>query len=145
MKVQGARRLARKIAAMPAAARVEISAALEASANELVALQRAAAPRDEGDLVASVDWNWGGRGIAGELRGDARLSAVITAGGPLTTKPVRNGVDVEYDYALGQEFGTQDMPANPFFFPAYRLIKRRVRARISRAIRKAARKVAGGA
>ena len=36
-----------------------------------------------------------------------------------------------------QEFGTQNMAANPFFFPAWRANRTRVRSKLSRDIRKA--------
>ena len=36
-----------------------------------------------------------------------------------------------------QEFGTKDMPDNPFFFPVWRARKRRVKSRLTRNINKA--------
>lgn len=144
MRIDGARRLARKLAAMPKQARGEISAAIAKSADEVVALQKAAVPIDDGTLRNSIRWGWGGAGIARQLKGDAGLAATITAGGAATTRPVRQGADASYDYALAQEFGTRKMAANPFFFPAYRLVRKRVRSRISRATNSAAKKVAAG-
>lgn len=62
----------------------------------------------------------------------------IKAGGPTTTKPVRSGSgNATYDYAVGQEFGTHDQAAQPFFWPTYRLKKKRARSAIKRRITKA--------
>jgi HK97 gp10 family phage protein len=40
--------------------------------------------------------------------------------------------DKPFDYARAVEFGTQNMPAHPFFFPTYRLMKRRMIAAMRR-------------
>ena len=42
-------------------------------------------------------------------------------------------------YASWVEFGTKHSAANPFFWPSYRALRRRVMGRIMRAIRKAIR------
>ena len=68
------------------------------------------------------------------------LQAFVRAGGPTTTIiSVQTGHP--YDYAIANEFGTQRMVAQPFFWPVYRLMKRRIRAAMSRAARKAIAKV----
>jgi hypothetical protein len=45
----------------------------------------------------------------------------------------------QFQLARIMEFGTQEMPANPFFFPSWRTMKRRTRSRIARATRQAIR------
>lgn len=45
-------------------------------------------------------------------------------------------------YARMVEFGTPRNAASPFFYPAYRALRRGLRARMSRAVRRAIRKVA---
>jgi HK97 gp10 family phage protein len=115
----------RRLAALPKAIKVGVQPALDASANELVTVQRALAPRDDGALQASIKWSSTGE-----------LSRQVTAGGETTTRPVRDGVDASYDYSLGVEFGTQKSSAQPFFWPGYRLVKKRIRSRIKRAISK---------
>lgn len=127
-------RLARKLRALPKRMRAEIGAAVAKAGPEMVALARALAPADDGTLRASIRSSYV----------EEALKVTIEAGGEATTKPVRNGADASYDYALGQEFGTREMPANPFFFPAYRATKKRSKSRISRAINKAAKAVAAG-
>lgn len=51
----------------------------------------------------------------------------VAAGGPTTTKEVRSGSGVAYDYSRGVEFGTVEAPAEPFFFTTYRAQKRTIR------------------
>lgn len=126
--------LKRRIAAIPKAARVEIAKALDASAAEMVASAKHLAPDDDGDLQSSIRWS----------QGETPLARVIEAGGPTTTRPVREGQSATYDYALAQEFGTEKMPAQPFFYPAYRIIRKRIVGRVRRAVSKAARTAAKG-
>ncbi|MER8637655.1 HK97-gp10 family putative phage morphogenesis protein [Mesorhizobium sp. M1365] len=131
MANNGLRDFERRLKALPAAAKRAAKVALDTSANELVAAQRSLAPREDGTLQASIQW-----------RQTAELTRSITAGGDTTTVAARAG-DGDYDYALGQEFGTQNMPANPFFWPAFRLTKKRIRARIKRAITKGIKEAYG--
>lgn len=141
MKIQNLERFKRKLAAMPAAAREEIRTAIAASADEIVDLAKRLVPVDQGDLRDSIAWTWGvapkgttvlatssSRGAAGA----AGLVATIYAGGG------------DAYHAFWIEFGTQHMSAQPFFFPAFRVGKKRARSRITRATTKAAKKVAAG-
>lgn len=120
-------RFVRRMNAIPVAVRAAVHPALDSSAAELVDTMKRVAPHEDGDLQRSIEANPGKHELARE----------VTAGGEITTRPVRNGADAEYDYALGQEFGTVDMPANPFFFPTFRLLRKRLNNRIKRSIRKA--------
>lgn len=75
-----------------------------------------------------------------DVSDSTRISQRVSAGGASTTKPVRNskkGGAPLYDYAVAQEYGTEGMPANPAFWPAWRLKRRRFKARMSRAAKKA--------
>lgn len=127
-------RLKRKLLALPQRARKEIAAALDESAREITSMQRSLVPVESGTLRGTIRYSTDA----------ARLRTTIEAGGEATTKPVRNGSGTDYDYALGVEFGTSDTPAEPFFFVAYRSLKKRAKSRISRAITKAAKAVAAG-
>jgi HK97 gp10 family phage protein len=69
------------------------------------------------------------------------LQAFVKAGGPLTTRVVRKGSGLNYDYALANEYGTRKMKAQPFFYPTYRLMKKKLRSAIQRRARKAIEKV----
>jgi hypothetical protein len=108
-------------AAIPAAYKAALT-----SAREIGGAMKMAVPRDEGVLAASI-----------RLETEEPRRVKIRAGGPTTTRPVRNGVTAKYDYALAQEFGTKEHPANPFFYPTWRLLRKRARSRINRAMKKA--------
>lgn len=77
---------------------------------EMVAPIRDAAPQATGKTKASVR----------KIKGPDNLSWVVTAGGPLTTKTVREGSGAEYDYTLGIEFGNHHVPSQPFFYSTAR-------------------------
>jgi len=140
LKIQNLERFKRKLAAMPVAAKDEIRTAIGASADEIVDLMKRLVPVDKGDLRDSIAWTWGAppKGttvLATTSRGaaaDAGLVATIYAGGG------------DAFHAFWVEFGTVNMMAHPFFFPAFRVGKKRARSRITRATTKAAKKVAAG-
>lgn len=132
--VQGLDKLNRRWKAIPKAARVNVRAAMEDAANDIVEEMWSRAPQGAtGRLGASIGWTWGdapagtltiGK-VGGREYGTMRIT--IYAGGG------------DAFYARFQEFGTVNMPANPFFYPVWRVRRRRVRGRISRAISKAIR------
>jgi HK97 gp10 family phage protein len=62
----------------------------------------------------------------------------VVAGGVLTTRPSVSSTP--YDYARADEFGTREMPARPFFFPTYRLKKKKMISAIKRRITAAIKK-----
>jgi HK97 gp10 family phage protein len=138
MAVEGVAALRAKLRALPREYKAEIRVALAQSAEEVAAMARRLAPVESGALRASIGWTFGkapkGSMVLAEGGSDeADLRVVVFAGNDRAF------------YARWHEFGTVKMAANPFFFPAYRSQRRRVRARITRATRKAARKVAGKA
>lgn len=95
-------------------------------AREIGSAMKRAVPRDKGVLADSI-----------RIEFDGNMGrAFIKAGGPTTTRPVRSG-GPDYDYARAQEYGTTEQPAQPFFFPTLRLMKKTVRGKIDRAIKKA--------
>jgi HK97 gp10 family phage protein len=118
--------LRKKLRAIPKAARDAAMPSLLKSGDELVNAQRALVPVRSGTLRDS---------IRAEAHPD-ELKVIVKAGGPATTKPARAGHG-SYDYSVGVEHGTADMAAEPFFYPAYRLLKKRLRSRTKRAISKA--------
>jgi HK97 gp10 family phage protein len=133
-KVEGREELKRKFAAMPRAVREEVKAALVKSADELVGMQQRLVPVKTGALRDSIHY---------EIE-DEGLRATVTAG------------DKEAFYARFVEFGTPPhenqgefkgsenpgAPARPFFSPAFRALRRRIRSRLSRAITTGIKKVA---
>ena len=163
MTVEGLAALERRWRAVPDRIREEVTAAMEKVANEIVADMKQLAPKDSGALADSIGWTWGdapeGSMTIGQVDGTEHGARTLTifAGGADTKRTVRKGgtkhrggpatgfeyyeqPDFEGDYALFQEFGTRNMPANPFFFPIWRIWKRRVRLRISRAVTRAIKK-----
>ena len=129
-RVLGRELLKKKLMALPKAVKTEVQAELNIAAGEVVSAQKALAAGnvDSGNLQMSIRFTPFSRGGIG---------VIFEAGGPLTTKPVRDGVDVDYDYALANELGTQDMLAQPFFYPGFRSKRASIRRRASKGIRKA--------
>lgn len=131
--VQGLDRLKARFDAIPVKVREAAKRALEQSAQEIVDTMRRFVPVESGDLRDSINWTWGdapaGTMTVGTVRGNNYGSMRITiyAGGEKAL------------YGRYQEFGTKNMAANPFFYPAWRARKKKVRSRLSRAISKAIR------
>lgn len=146
MKILNLARFKRKLKRLPVIAREEMRRGLELSANEIVDLMQRMVPEKEGKLKASIGWTWGappdGATVFTQAAAGAGLVITVYAGDRNTI--VTNSRGVEFQNAFLQEFGTAKMRANPFFRPAWRLNRRRVRSRISRSIGKAARRVAAG-
>jgi hypothetical protein len=100
-------------------------------AEELSAAQRSAlksleqSPDETGDLEKSC--------VA--VPGNNPLEYIVQAGGDLTTREIREGSGVDYDYALGFEYGTaRGQPARPFFWPTYRARKDDIQTAIDNAV-----------
>ncbi len=85
------------------------------------------APADSGDLEKSCT----------VVPGENDLEWIVQAGGELTTREVRQGSGVDYDYALAFEYGTSRQHARPFFWPTYRERKDDMQQAINDAIQKA--------
>lgn len=62
--------------------------------------------------------------------GSNEVEWIVEAGGPLTTKNIRDGASAEYDYALAEEFGNSHQPAYPFFYGTARARAQRVHDRV---------------
>ncbi len=137
---KGVKELEKKLLAMPK--RVEIAArkAMEKGADELVAMMRRLVPVDQGDLRESIAWTWG----------EAPKGSVVLA----ESGPDARGLKITVyatDYkARWIEFGTADrntsgtgkpnnFVAQPFFFPSYRTLRKRIQSRIKREVKKAIR------
>lgn len=120
-QVEGLARLQKKLRAMPERARVRIRAALEKGADEVVHAQQALAQRSRrtGNLVASDHWEDGVHQLQVRVVNDAF-------------------------YAMHVEFGTSHSAAEPFFFPGYRLSRKRVKSRVKSAVSRAVKEVARG-
>lgn len=117
----------RRLRAAAPKVRDHLAAANNKTGDEIVSMAQRLVAVDEGDLQRSIR----------KEQGRLETTVVVLAGGPLTTKPVREGADASYDYALGVEFGTVDTPAQPFFWPSVRANRKTHRGRASRALRTA--------
>lgn len=123
-------RLQKRLDAIPKAVKKAVEPALRQSGEELVTTMRGLAPVDTGDLRDSIKYTMpgnptppysqpGGSTVAGDNQ------VLVTAG----------NTDVRYPHLV--EYGTAEAAAQPFFWPAYRLKKKKLASRIKRAIGKA--------
>lgn len=93
---------------------------LKEEADNLADAIKAEAPRDTGALAESVKVR----------RKRNELELEVTAGGELTTKEIRAGSGVSYDYALAAEYGTSKQAAQPFFYNTFHAREDEIRERI---------------
>jgi HK97 gp10 family phage protein len=138
--VQGIEGLRQRFDQVPQKVRAALARQLELEAAKVVADMKRLVPVDTGALRDSIGWTWGnapaGTLSIGKVRGReyGKISITIYAG----TRDKSLG-DADAFYARFQEFGTVKMAASPFFYPAWRANKSRVKSALSRAVKKAAR------
>lgn len=138
MTVSGIAQMKAKLSRMPAVIESRARDAMEKGADEIVAMMKRLVHVEHGDLRDSIGWNWDSNPAGTKILGTARsrtdggLRLVIYAG------------DDKAFYARMQEFGTQKMAANPYFFVSYRANKARVKRRITVASRAALKELAAG-
>lgn len=158
LNAQAIANITRRMRAVPEELKRAAEAEIVRVAEKMAADMRRDVPVDEGDLYDTIK--------VVQLADDGGQIAVrIQAGGERTTdrigtrtydREVRigsgdtagrtkkaGGFNVTYDYAVGVEFGTSRVPARPYFWPNYRRHKKRVKAALSRVIRKAAKDLDG--
>lgn len=152
--ILGLAKLQKKLDRLPTVARDAIRQKMAGTADEIVAMMKRLAPvlkepddrRRAGALRDSIGWTWGqapkgsmviasikGAGIGGDL------TITIFAG----SRDKGRGTDDAF-YARWVEFGTQNMPAQPYFYVSWRANKRRAGRQVRAAVRRAARDVAKG-
>ncbi|HEY1071503.1 HK97-gp10 family putative phage morphogenesis protein [Brevundimonas sp.] len=110
-------RLRRKIRAIPVQVRKAARDQLKANAQELVETMKGFAPVQEGPLVSSIKEQ--------DVSDSTRISRRVSAG------------DRSAPYVSWVEFGHGQAAPRPFFWPAYRLKRRRFKARMTRTAKKA--------
>lgn len=115
ISIRGTKGLARAFRNASGIVSEKIDKAISRNAADMVGTAKALAPVDQGDLRDSIG--------STKIDGGYRVEATDEA-------------------APFVEFGTRNMPAAPYFFPAYRLNRKRFRGRVNRAV-KAAIKEAG--
>lgn len=150
-------RLKRKLLAVPEFVKAEIKLAMEQSAEEIVKLAQQLVPVRDGTLHDSIGWTWGdapkGSISIGSVPGPGKeLRITIYAG----SEEAYYARWVEFGVAAssrGQRItnrsgrsrvsgGATGQGPRPFFFPAYRIGRKKAKGRVSRAVRKAAKRAA---
>jgi HK97 gp10 family phage protein len=118
------------VSKLPAQIRVELERSMFLNAQLIAAGARLRAPVGEtGNVHDSIHVSR----VKVNKRGG--LSISVSAGNATTTTPAH------YQVARMLEFGTVDMPAQPFMLPAYRANKKRARSSMRKAIQRAIQKV----
>ena len=109
-------------------------AAARKGAEEMTDAMRFLVPRDQSELYRSIRVEDAATINTGQ--GEREFVGVVVKAGDETTI-VTNERGQRFQNARIQEFGTKERAANPYFYPAYRANRSRVRAAMTRAIRKA--------
>lgn len=120
----------KRMRAIPEAARKAVAPAVMKSAYDIADIMEGLAPEDEGDLIGSIAVT--GPGQTTPPYSQPGGSMVV----PENTAAITVGnSDVRYPHL--QEFGTSHHAAQPFFWPGFRMGRKRALNRIKRAIGKA--------
>lgn len=153
MTLQNRDRLLRKLAAIQGAPRAAMKEALRQNATEIVAMQKRLAPVASGDLRNSIGFTFGTyrsananvRGVSGGGGGDPDLSVTIHAGDARAFYAAMLEFGASGPWTIGGRFAGATHPgfsAEPFFYPAWRALRRRSKSRLTRAMRKSIREAA---
>lgn len=151
VKVKGWERLKRRLERIPKAVRKAAQPAVTAAAGDVAATIRILAPVDEGDLRDSVAVTPGGERTPAHSQPGGSVTvpenaALVTAG----NSKVRYAHLVEYGSAAhiaGGIFKGAVIPAiepKPFFWPGFKLSRKRAARKIKRGITKAVRDTKNG-
>lgn len=149
-KIRNKDKLFAKLSRLAPEAAKEVGLAAQELGNEMVGIARNYAPKDSGDLSESIVMTPGGQVTPSYSQpGGAQVvpehAALITAGNTKVRYPHLVEYGARAHIAGGKFKGAQipAIPPQPYFWPAFRMIRRRFRARMSRAVNKAAKEVAG--
>jgi hypothetical protein len=156
--LEGWQRLQRRLKAIPVAVRLETQKAVVQAAEDVADTQRALAPIDDGDLLESITVTPGGQRTPPHSQpGGATIvpenAALVTAGNSnvryahlveFGTAPhlivPKNAKALGRDGQFGERVDHPGATGRPFFFPGYRMSRkkaaRKIKAAMSRAIRK---------
>ena len=126
----GLSRVQQRMAAIPSRVKEAVQPSLAKSGNELADAMRVLAPEDSGDLKASIKVTPARQSTPPYSQPGG--SSVVPENAVAVTVGEN---DVRYPHLV--EFGTAHAPAQPFFWPAYRTLRKRATNRIKRAISKA--------
>lgn len=150
IKFRNKDRLLKKLGALAPAAFEELKTANRQSADEMVDLARSYVPVKTGKLRDSIVATPPGGVPPGFSQGAGREpvpegSYAVSAGNSAVRTPHLVEYGTRPHVNAGQFAGTENpgTPARPFFWPAYRLIRRKMRARATKAIKESVKKVIG--
>ena len=134
--VSGSEELTARLGAIPAEIMRELRPALVRGAQEIADAAEELAPEDTGDLVNTIAVTGPGETTPPYASGGGKVTAkpnqaLVTVGAP----------DMRHGHL--QEFGTSHHEAQPFLRPAFRLKRRKVESRITRALRAAIKRISG--
>ena len=121
--------------------------ALEKSAQEIIAMQKRLAPVDDGDLRNSIGYTFGFyqaensnvRGVTAGGGADPDLSVTLHAGDAKAFYAAFVEFGTSGPYTVGGKFAGAQHPgitAQPYFFPAYRALRKRAKSRLTRAMKR---------
>lgn len=151
VQILGLKSLNRKLKSLPAAYEAAAIKALASAADEIVATMKGFCPVDQGDLRDSIGWTFGdapeGARVVAQAKtrkGGKNIRLTIYAGNSKAfyARWIEFGTNA---HEQGGKFAGTKHPgtvAQPFFFPAWRLKKKKVKSRVSREMNKAAKALA---
>lgn len=127
----GLARIQKRLLSIPEQVRDAMQTDLKKSGDELAAMMVSLAPEDSGDLKDSITVTTAGHTTPpySQPGGETVVpenAVMVTVGGEY----------VRYPHLV--EYGTAKAHAQPFFWPSYHLLKRKIQNRLKRAARKAA-------
>ena len=128
------RRLKARFDAVPVRVQEAALVSLQKSSIELADLMRtlAESSRDTGALIDSIEMTPGDMNTPPFSQPGG--STVVPSNAVMVTA---GNEDVRYPHLV--EHGTSEAPAQPFFWPAFRMLRNRIKSRTTRDIRKAVR------
>lgn len=129
-------RVEKRFRALPRELQKNVADAVEKGADDVAGQARRFAPVDTGDLRDSITVT----GPGGTTPPYSQPGGSQTMG-PMQSMVTAGNKDVRYAHL--PEYGTTTMKAQPYFWPAYRLHKKRIVRRIKTAVGKALRRDAG--
>lgn len=132
----GIKSFQRKMREIPKSVRQSVAPATAKGADEIAALAAQLAPKDKGDLAGSIEVTRAGERTPPYSQPGG--SYVVPEGAAAVTA---GNTDVRYPHL--QEFGTRHHAAQPFFWPAYRMLRKRTTDRIKRELTRAVKDVWG--
>jgi HK97 gp10 family phage protein len=121
--IQNRARLQTKVRALRAKVAASVTPAVIEAAKLIIGTQKRYVPVDDGDLRDSIHWEQ-------DAKSENAARVLIIAGG----EPAPHGRIIE--------FGSTRQAAQPFFFPGYRVERKRAKAIIAKAVRAAVRSAA---